>query len=250
MTNALQYLHFLRMKSGEKVTVTHLVGRAVGQALKSAPDINGRIFLGRYIPHDTVDVAFLVALTDGHDLAKFKVSNIDEKTTVDVARELKDGSRRLREGKDSEFEKSKPLIKALPTWLISPLLWLTGYVAGAMGVNVKALGLERFPFGSAIVTSVGMLGIDEGFAPPTPFARVPAYIAVTRVRDRPVAHNGQVVIRPELDLMATIDHRFMDGYQGALLAKVMRQCMEEPWVMDGYESRSWSNEELAAMSVQ
>ena len=33
------------------------------------------------------------------------------------------------------------------------------------------LGLEAFPFGSAVITSVGMMGLDEGFAPPTPFAR-------------------------------------------------------------------------------
>lgn len=234
MTRTLPYLDYLRQRSGEKVTVTHLVGRAVGEALKSAPAINGRIFLGEYIPHKTVDLAFLVTLDDGEDLAKFKVCDIDQKSIVDIARELKEGSKKIREGKDSEFEKSKPVIKMLPTWLIRPILWAMGYLTGAMGIRIHALGLEAFPFGAAIVTSVGMLDIDEGYAPPTPFARVPVYIAVMKIKDRVVAHNGQAIIRPELDLMATIDHRFMDGYQGSVMVRVLRKCIEEPWTLDGH----------------
>jgi pyruvate dehydrogenase E2 component (dihydrolipoamide acetyltransferase) len=236
MTKAVPYLQHLREKSDEKVTVTHLVGKAIGEALKAAPDINGRIFLGRYIPHKTVDLAFLVTMNDGDDLAKFKVRDVDKKSYVEIARELREGSQRLREGKDSEFEKSKPILKMLPTWLIRPMLWATGYISGAAGISVKALGLDAFPFGAAIVTSVGMLGIDEGYAPPTPFARVPVYIAVMKIKDRVVAHNGQVVIRPELDLMATIDHRFMDGYQGSIMIKILRKCIEEPWILDGHTS--------------
>jgi pyruvate/2-oxoglutarate dehydrogenase complex dihydrolipoamide acyltransferase (E2) component len=237
MTDALKYMQYLREKTGEKITITHLVGKAVGMALKSAPDVNGRLFLGCYIPHETADVAFLVSLGEGEDLGKFKVSNVDLKTTADIARELREGSERIRKGKDADFEKSKPLIKALPTWLLRPILWLTGYIAGAAGISVKPLGLERFPFGGAIVTSVGMLGIDEGYAPPTPFARVPVYIAVPSIKERAVVKDGQIVIRSELDLMATIDHRFMDGHRGALIARTVRKCMHEPWTMDGYETK-------------
>jgi len=241
MTNALGYLHFLREEKKEKVTITHLVGKAAGMGLKLTPDLNGRIVFGCYVPHQTVDVSFLVALPSGTDLAKFKVCNIDQKKSFEIANELGKGALALRQGKDNDFEKSKGFLKILPTWLIRPLLWATGYVTGALGIDVKFLGLEKFPFGAAIITSVGMLGIDEGFAPPTPFARVPVYVVVTRVKDRPVVYNGQVVIRPELDLMATIDHRFLDGFQGAILAKNIRQCLEEPWVMDGYQEKPFDS---------
>ena len=62
MGNALNYLAHLRKTSELKVTVTHLVGKACAMALKACPDLNGRIFLGRYIPHKTVDLAFLVSV--------------------------------------------------------------------------------------------------------------------------------------------------------------------------------------------
>ncbi len=236
MTNALKYIDHLRNTTGQKVTITHLIGKAAGIAYAECPDLNGRIFLGRYIPHKTVDIAFLVSLEGGANLAKFKVCDIDKKKVAVIAEELAAGADRLRKGKDNEFKKSQGMIKFLPTWLIRPMLWLTGYITGAMGVNAKWLGMEKFPFGAAIVTSVGMFGVDEGYAPPTPFARVPVYLAIPEIKKRPVVINDQIVIRSMLDLTVTIDHRFMDGHRGSMIAKLLRNLLENPWRLDGEDA--------------
>ena len=55
---------------------------------------------------------------------------MDRKSVVELARELRGRAERLRGGKDEEFEKSKGLLRALPTWLIRPILKLTGYLTG------------------------------------------------------------------------------------------------------------------------
>lgn len=235
MTQTLKYISYFRQKTTEKVTITHLVGKAVGMALAQAPDVNGRIVLGKYVPHETADISFLVVLEKGLDLAKVKVSEIDKMPIEDVAKKLRERAERLREGKDDEFNKSKPLLKLLPTWALRPIINGIGFLTGALGVNVPALGLEAFPFGACIVTSVGMFGMDEGFAAPTPFARVPLYIAVMRIADKPIVVNGEIKIQPQLGLTATVDHRFLDGYQGAVLANVMKKHLEEPWLMEGSE---------------
>lgn len=233
--NALEYIEHLRKISGLKITITHLVGRACGLALAQCPDLNGRIFLGKYIPHKTVDLSFLVSVDGGNDLGKFKVCNIDQKTTIDIAKELAKGSELLRQGKDEDFERPKSMIRAMPTWIIRPILWLTGYLTGAMGLNIKSLGLESYPFGAAIITSVGMFGIDEGYAPPTPWARVPIYVAIPEIKKRAMVVDDQIVIRPMLELTSTIDHRFLDGHRGATVAKLLRKYIENPWAMDGLE---------------
>ena len=230
--NAQTYLDELRKTSGEKVTITHLIGKAVAEALKQEPSLNGRISFGRFIPHNTVDISFLVAMEGGKDLAKAKVVNADQKSVVEIARELRESAERLRQGKDLAFEKSKGPLKFLPTWLIRPLVAFTGYLTGSLGLNLKGLGLEAFPFGTCIITSVGMLGVDEGFAPPTPWAHVPVYVMVGAIKEQPAVVNGQVVPRPLLTLTATIDHRFVDGFQLGTLAKVLRQVLDDPWTAD------------------
>lgn len=230
-TKALAYLEMLRQKTGEKVSVTHLVGKAVGMALAKAPLLNGRISFGKFIPFPTVDLAFLIALEEGADLAKAKVSSVDKKSIVEIARELRERAGKLRSGGDKDFEKSKGLLRALPTWLLRPLVSMTGFLASSLGWEIKALGVEPFPFGTCIVTSVGMFGLDEGYVPPTPFARVPVYILVGAVRERPVVEGGKIVAQQQLTITATVDHRFVDGAPLGVMAKHLRALLEDPWLL-------------------
>lgn len=232
-TEAMAYLAHIRETTGEKVTITHLVGKVVGNALARAPGLNGYLRFGRYIPHDRVNVTYLVALEEGADLAKARVDEIDKKSIVQVAQDLRGRATALRAGKDASFEKSKGPLKILPTWLIRPLLKVTGWLTGSLGINMPAFGLEAFPFGSCIVTSVGMFGLDEGFAPFTPFARVPLMVLVGTVRDGVVAIDGVPTVRKLLTITATIDHRFLDGFQGGILAKTVREQIEDPWLLEG-----------------
>lgn len=234
-TNLLAYVEYLRRTTGEKVTITHLVGKAVANALAKTPSLNGRIHLGKYIEHETVDVTFLVVLEEGMDLAKAKVANADRKSVREIAVDLRERAARLREGKDNEFEKSKGLLRALPTWIIRPILWLSGWLTASWGFDLPSLGLSKYPFGSCVITSVGMFGLDEGFAPFTPFARVPLLVVLGAIKERPAVVAGQIVVRPQVTITATIDHRFLDGFQGGVLAKTVRDQLEHPWKLDGLE---------------
>lgn len=236
VTNALDYIKYLREKFNEKVTITHLVGKAAALAFAQCPDINGRIFMGKYFPHKNVDMSFLIALEGGKELGKFKISDMDKKPIEQIAKELSQGSQKLKSGKDESYEKPKKMIKLMPSFLLRKFLWLIGYLTSAMGISIKFLNLEKFPFGSCIITSVGMFGIDEGYAPPTPFARVPVYLAIPEVKKKAVVINDQITIRSILDLTATIDHRFVDGQRGAMLANMLRSYLESPWTMEGLAS--------------
>lgn len=236
-TEALAYVEYLRKKTGEKVTITHFVGKACGEALKKAPTLNGYLRFGSYIQHETVDVAFLVALEEGANLAKAKVSSVDEKSVADIARELRELAQKLHHGEDEQFKKSQGPVHLLPTWLLSPLLWATGLLTSSFGISMPGFGLEAFPFGACIITNVGVFGLDEGYAPPTPFARVPVYVLVGAIRDAPAVLDGKLVVRKQITLNATIDHRFIDGYQGGVMAKVIRSIFEDPWQLEGLKGR-------------
>jgi pyruvate/2-oxoglutarate dehydrogenase complex dihydrolipoamide acyltransferase (E2) component len=248
VSKALPYVEYLRIRDGEKVTIAHVVGKAVAKALEAAPGLNGRIVFGKFVPHESVDVTFLVALENGKDLAKTKIAKANERSIADIARELGKGAGRLREGKDEGFEKSKGILRALPTWILRPMLWATGFLTSALGI--PAMGLEAFPFGSAVITNVGSFGLEEAYAPPTPFARVPVLILVGAVKDLPAVVDGQVVARSQVTVTATIDHRFIDGAELAILAKIVRQGIEQPWTLEGLSKPPYETEPTASETEQ
>jgi hypothetical protein len=165
-TEALAYVEWLRQKTGEKITLTHLVGKAVAMALAEAPGLNGVIRFGRFVPHPTVDVAYLVALEEGKNLAKAKVTEADRKSVLDIAKELRALAEKLHSGKDEQFKKSMGPLSWMPSWLIRPIVYTTGFLASVLGWSIPPLGVESRPFGGAIITNVGVFGLDEGFAPP------------------------------------------------------------------------------------
>lgn len=233
----LVYLAWLRETSGEKVTLTHFIGKCVASALAKAPGLNGVIRLGTYRERSSVDIAYLVALEEGKNLAKATIKNFDRKSVVDVAIELRELAEKLYSGKDESFNKSMGPLKWMPTWMIRPLTQVMGYLTGVWGVSVPALGLEAYPFGSCIITNVGVFGLDEGYAPPTPYAHVPVYVLIGALRDAVVPHEGEMAIRKRLTLCATIDHRFLDGAQGGVLAKEIRRLFANPWSLEGLEGR-------------
>lgn len=231
-TKALAYIEHLRATTGEKITITHLVGKAAGLALAQAPSLNGRIVLDRFVPFDSVDIAYLVALEGGENLGKVKVSDVDRKSVAEIARELREHSQKLARGQDEAFKKSMAPLRWMPRWLLRRVVAWVGFLGSGLGWRIPALGVEPFPFGACIVTSVGMLGFDEGYAPPTPFARVPLYVLVGAVRPGPAVVDGQVVVRDLVTITATIDHRVVDGYQLGVVAKVFREVMEDPWRLE------------------
>lgn len=231
-TEVLAYVDDVRERTGERVTVTHVVGAAIGRALASEPSLNGTIRFGRFVPHDEVNMTFLVTMPDGSDLAKARIDRVDQRVPSDIARELRERVERLRSGADSDWEKSKGVVKLLPTWALRRLLWLTGWLASSLGVSLPAFGVERHAFGSAVVTNVGSFGVDEAYVPPTPFARVPLWVLIGAVRDAAVVRDGQVVATRELTLTVTIDHRFIDGFQAATLARLVRRTFADPWSLE------------------
>ncbi len=225
-SRVVAYLDSVREASGKKVTITAFMGAIVGRALRAEPTLNGRIHLGRYIPYDSVNVAFLVQVNEGENLAQVLLEDIDTMSPLDVYDGLHAKASNVRTGGDKNFEKSIKLTGKLPTPILRRVLSLGGFMTTGAGKSFA--GQPAFPFGSAVITSVGMLGVDEAFVPPTPFLRVPLYVTIGKIKDMVFAEEGQPVVRPGMTITATLDHRFVDGFQAATLAAEVRKYFANP----------------------
>ncbi|MBO9516699.1 MAG: 2-oxoglutarate dehydrogenase complex dihydrolipoyllysine-residue succinyltransferase [Porphyrobacter sp.] len=64
----------------------------------------------------------------------------------------------------------------------------------------------------------------------TPIINPPqsAVLGLHRIEDRPVARNGQVVIRPMMYLALSYDHRIIDGREAVTALKIIKEAIEDP----------------------
>ncbi len=88
------------------------------------------------------------------------------------------------------------------------------------------LTMEDLSGGTFTISNGGVFGSMLS----TPIVNPPqsAILGMHRIEDRPVAVNGEVVIRPMMYLALTYDHRIIDGAQSVLFLRTIKECLEDP----------------------
>ena len=88
------------------------------------------------------------------------------------------------------------------------------------------LTLEELTGGTFSISNGGVFGSMMS----TPILNPPqsAILGMHKTYDRPVAENGQVVIRPMMYLALSYDHRIVDGREAVLFLVAIREALEDP----------------------
>jgi len=88
------------------------------------------------------------------------------------------------------------------------------------------LSMEELTGGTFSISNGGVFGSMLS----TPIINPPqsAILGVHATRDRPVAENGQVVIRPINYLALSYDHRIVDGREAVLSLVAIKEALEDP----------------------
>lgn len=99
---------------------------------------------------------------------------------------------------------------------------------GEYGAKAKEgkLTMDDLVGGTFTISNGGVFGSMLS----TPIVNPPqsAILGMHRIEERPVAENGEVVIRPMMYLALTYDHRIIDGKQSVLFLKTIKECLEDP----------------------
>lgn len=229
VTETLAMIERLRRQTGRKLTITHVVTRAVAQIFARHPELNVKVrFGGRLERRSTVDLFVSVATEGGKDLSGVRVAEADSLSLLDIVDVIERGAKGVRAGTDASYQKSRNLMRSLPFWLTRPLLRVTDILTNELHVDLPAQGMPLDPFGSAVITNVGTFGIDLAFAPFVPLGRCAMLLLLSEVRPRPLVVDGELVVRPTLRISGTFDHRIVDGFAAGVFARELRSLLEHP----------------------
>ena len=231
VTRTLELMERVRARTGRRLTMTHVVSRAVAQAFASHPHLNARVrYWGKLEQRNAVDLFVSVSTDGGKDLSGVRLANADQMSLMDMVDAVEGRAGDIRAGKDPAYKKSRSVFGRLPWWLARPALWLTDVLTNELNVHLPAHGMPRDPFGTAVITNVGMFGIDTAFAPFLPVARCPMLLLITEVKKRPWVVGDRLEVRPVLRLCATFDHRIIDGVSAGAIAREVARHVEQPEV--------------------
>lgn len=217
---------------GVRVTPTHVVARVCAELLARHPDVNVTLRGHRVWQRETIDVFLQVAVPGTGDvgsteLSGVKIEHADRFSLRELAVEVGTRVEKARTGTDQSLNRSRAGMAAVPRWLLGPVLRSARYLMVDLNLDLTRLGVARDPFGSIAVTNVGSLGVDTAFAPLYPIGGPPIQLTVGAIKERPVVENGEVVARPTIRIAGAFDHRVVDGFHLAVLARELRSLLED-----------------------
>lgn len=172
-------------KHGVKLGFMSLFTKAVVQALKDVPAINGRIEENEIIQNHFYDIGIAIGTEKG--LIVPVVRDCDRKSFAQIEKDIIDYAVKAKEGK----------------------IELSDLSGGVFTISNGGV------YGSLLSTPIlnppqsGILGMHT-------------------IQQRPMAVNGEVVIRPMMYLAMSYDHRLVDGKEAVTFLIRIKDCLENP----------------------
>ncbi len=237
MEKALRYRDEFRAATGQHITVSHMMAKAVAAALVKMPDANAILRWNRIYLRKRIGVFFQVAMEDEEtgeiDLSGATVYDPENKTLSEIIDDFNNKVGKVRKHEDKELEGTRSTFKRMPFFLLNRVMRILSFLSYTLNLNLRAIGVPNDPFGSVMITNIGSLGLQQAYVPLVPYSRVPLLLAMGAVEDAPVIEDGAVVPGKIMRIGATFDHRVLDGTHAAIMGKTVREWLENPYANFG-----------------
>lgn len=181
-------------EAGQKVSYTALLVQVVARALRKHPQLNGSFLDGELRVYREINVGVAMATAEG-----LMVPVIHRADEIKLG-QIQEAITRLREKAGSEARHKR-----------------------------QPFAPDDVRGGTFTVSNLGMYGIDAFRAIINPPEA--AILAVGRIVERPVGVDGQIVLRPIVRLVLSVDHRAVDGAQAASFLATVRRYLENPYLL-------------------
>lgn len=184
----------LEENSGVRVTITDIIMKITGAALREHPVINTRWTDEGILYQEDVHMGMAMALNQG--LIVPVIRDINMKSLSEIAR---DRTELIEKGRNNRI--------------------LPDDITGST-FTISTLGMYNIEHFTAIIN------VPES-----------AVLAVGTIIDKPVVVDGQILIRPMMNISLSYDHRIIDGAEAAKFMQTLQSFIENPvTILQGREA--------------
>jgi pyruvate dehydrogenase E2 component (dihydrolipoamide acetyltransferase) len=217
-----------KRREGLRATIMHPLILLLARGVRTeVPEMNCYVRRGRLVHRDHINVTVSVLTEGGTQISSVTVPDADRLSLSELSETLLKSVRDSRQGNQEKASGSKGLLTNIPwpfrTWLVRIAKWITV----DLGIPLPALGLSPDAFGSFIVSNIGSIGLDVGYAALLPLSNVSCVITMGSVQSKPVVLDDRIVARRILTINAVFDHRVADAVHVGRMFKYLKAFIKE-----------------------
>jgi hypothetical protein len=225
-------LAFLRATSSKTpLTLTHYVTKIIAHCLNKHPELNHVLRMGNLYKRKHVDIYVTTLLRGrkGKEVSGFVIRNVNNRSIEEIGAICKSKTADLRQNRDLDNLKVQQLASPISPLILRLLMIIQEFLQFTLNISIPFLGMPKDRFGSAMVTDLSSLGIENAFIPLSPYSRCPLLIAIGKPRKIPIVQNDRVIVANSVIITITIDHRYADGSHGSLIMRHFKKIFADPF---------------------
>lgn len=161
-------------------------------------------------------------------LSEVKLEMLDGETFEQLCRRIQAKVSEERSSRVTRDDREYDLFNKLPRpglQIMNRALRLLDHYGLLPGSFIDGDGM----FASMFVANLGSLGMAPGYHHLYEWGTCPLFVMVGEVEERPVAVDGEVVVRPILPIRYTYDERIDDGLNARFGIEAVKRVLEHPF---------------------
>ena len=211
-----------------------MITKAVALGFNSVPTLLGRVAFGNFRHFEQADVTVLADVQGGKDLVPITIKAPHNMSLQDISEFINSKAKNAKKGNDKEHKNNTQAFEFLPSFLTGPLMGTMVYITQNLGWSVPVMKLRGDSMAPIVITNVGSLGLEAGYAPLPPSA-CNVCMCVGKIIEKPVVKDGEIKIRKMMTIVHTLDHRVGDASLTVKPFKMIHEFIENPEKMDSLE---------------
>lgn len=237
MTNIEKYLAEKNKDNPEfKYTFFHILTAAMAKTVVLRPKLNRFYQANRLYERYDVTVSFVIkkkfvdSSTEGLAIIKFD-------SDVSPLEEMYEKTKKIVysvrvEGKEDDTTDIMNKLKNLPRWMLATFFWFIKRL-DYHGWYPKEFTKDDPYFSTLFVTNLGSIKTNADYHHLADWGTNSFFACINRKHDAPFYdENGNVTLRPVIDLGITVDERIADGLYFANSLKILRKLCENPELLE------------------
>jgi len=229
VTKTVQYVKELNESQKEqRITLTHVLGHGLAWGLYKMRRDVGRLTWGFFkYNQGRIGITILVDVEGGSDLVPITLWNAHELTLIEFAAKCNEKVSIAKNKKDVQHNKSTASAAFVPSFLLQPILSIGSYINVNLNIPIPQMGLHKESVGHYVLTNIGSLGMQQGFAPICPPLRMMGLTCAGKVVKTPWVVDDKIVIQDIMNTTQTGDHRYGDASIWVPMHRAFKGYMED-----------------------
>ncbi len=232
-TNLMDYVSKKKAEGDNSISLFSTMIATTSRVFAMKPRMNRFICGYRYYQRQSFDVGFVARrqYTEKSEEEVIRMSFGPEETIYQVSDKLYSKINCTRNKKPEDGFDAVRAIAKLPRMtgrlLFSYLRFMNFY-----GKAPKFLIEDDPNFASIFITNMGSINGGAPFHHLNEWGTNSVFMCVSKIEDRPCVVDGEIVVRPMMDLAFTVDERIADGFYFTRALEKFEEIFKDPSVLE------------------